>query len=173
MAAAASARVLKKRAAHSHRSSRTRDPSDMAPPLPAAYGPRAAPGMRIMGTAAPPKPSFVQSTMLARLATRPPDVPARRVAAAQTLRPVTLGVAAAAVLPGCGTPGVRRVPGTAPAPNAFWTPPPPPPRQATAPAAAPPPGLPPALATPLPQSQPTDASYPPPRNTPPPSAPLA
>src|SRR5207247_1550426 len=87
MAAAASARVLKKRAAHSHRSSRTRDPSDMAPPLPAAYGPRAAPGMRIMGTAAPPKPSFVQSTMLARLATRPPDVPARRVAAAQTNEP--------------------------------------------------------------------------------------
>src|SRR5438034_530003 len=97
IAAAARARVLKKRAAHNHRSSRTRDPSDMAPPLPAGYGPRATPGMRIMGTAAPPKPFFV--------------------------------------LLGCGTPGVRGVAGTAPAPNVLWTPP----RQpAAAPAAAPP-----------------------------------
>src|SRR3989454_784302 len=135
MAAAARARVLKKRAAHNQRSSRTRDPSDMAPPLPAGYGPRAAPGMRIMGTAAPPKPFFVQSTMLARCATRPPAVPARRVAASQALRAVTLGAAAASVLLGCGTPGVRGVAGTAPAPNVLWTPP----RQpAAAPAAAPP-----------------------------------
>src|SRR3989454_5508317 len=156
MAAAASARVLKKRAAHSHRSSRTRDPSDMAPPLPAAYGPRAAPDMRIMGTAAPPKPLFVQSTMLVRFATRPPDVPARRVAAAHTLRPVTLGVAAAAVLLGCGTPGVRGVAGTAPAPNVFWTPPPPPPRQAAAAPAAPPPELPPDLAGRIAQLKLTD-----------------
>src|SRR5881409_2496809 len=148
MAAAARARVLKKRAAHNHRSSRTRDPSDMAPPLPAGYGPRATPGMRIMGTAAPPKPFFVQSTMLARFATRPPDVPAFRVAAAHTLRPVTLGVAASAVLLGCGTPGVRGVPGTAPAPNVLWTPPPPPPppRLPAAARAAPPPELPPDLA---------------------------
>src|SRR5947208_16937256 len=64
--------------------------------------------------------------MLVRFATRPPDVPARRVAAAHTLRPVTLGVAAAAVLLGCGTPGVPGVARTAPAPNVFWTPPPPP-----------------------------------------------
>src|SRR6266567_3841790 len=135
MAAAARARVLKKRAAHNHRSSRTRDPSDMAPPLPAGYGPRATPGMRIMGTAAPPKPFFVQSTMLARCATRPPAVPARRVAASQALRAVTLGAAAASVLLACGTPGVRGVAGTAPAPNVLWTPP----RQpAAAPAAAPP-----------------------------------
>src|SRR2546427_73311 len=135
MAAAARTRVLKKRAAHNHRSSRTRDPSDMASPLPAGYGPRAAPGMRILGTAAPPKPFFVQSTMLARCATRPPAVPARRVAASQALRAVTLGVAAASVLLACGTPGVRGVAGTAPAPNVLWTPP----RQpAAAPAAAPP-----------------------------------
>src|SRR5437879_6369652 len=102
MAAAARTRVLKKRAAHNHRSSRTRDPSDMASPLPAGYGPRAAPGMRILGTAAPPKPFFVQSTMLARCATRPPAVPARRVAASQALRAVTLGAAAASVLLACG-----------------------------------------------------------------------
>src|SRR5437762_2348547 len=107
----------------------------MAPPLPAGYGPRATPGMRIMGTAAPPKPFFVQSTMLARCATRQPAVPARRVAASQALRAVTLGAAAASVLLGCGTPGVRGVAGTAPAPNVLWTPP----RQpAAAPAAAPP-----------------------------------
>ena len=79
--------------------------------------------MRIMGTAAPPKPFFVQSTMLARCATRPPAVPARRVAASQALRAVTLGAAAASVLLGCGTPGVRGVAGTAPAPNVLWTPP--------------------------------------------------
>src|SRR5260370_8943606 len=96
----------------------------MAPPLPAGYGPRAAPGMRIMGTAAPPKPFFVQSTMLARFATRPPDVTVRRVAPPQTLRPVTFGVTACAALLGCGTPGVRGVAGTAPAPNVLWTPPP-------------------------------------------------
>src|SRR5439155_17844990 len=99
------------------------------------------PGMRIMGTAAPPKPFFVQRTMHARLATRAPDVPARRVAAPQTLRPVTLSVAASAVLLGCGTPGVRGVAGTAPAPNVFWTPP----RQPAA-RVAPPPELPPDLA---------------------------
>ena len=91
--------------------------------------------MRILGTAAPPKPFFVQSTMLARCATRPPAVPARRVAASQALRAVTLGAAAASVLLACGTPGVRGVAGTAPAPNVLWTPP----RQpAAAPAAAPP-----------------------------------
>src|SRR2546425_2710737 len=153
MAAAARTRVLKKRAAHNHRSSRTRDPSDMASPLPAGYGPRAAPGMRIVGTAAPPKPFFVQSTMLARCATRPPAVPARRVAASQALRAATLGAAAASVLLGCGTPGVRGVAGTAPAPNVLWTPP----RQpAAAPAAAPPPELPPDLAGRIAQLKLTD-----------------
>src|SRR5436190_9436570 len=142
MAAAASARVLKKRAAQSHRSSRTVDPSDMAPLLPAGYGPRAAPGVRIMGTAAPPKPFFAWRTMHARFATRPPDVPARRVAAFPALRPVTLGIATSAALLGCGTPGVRGVAGTAPAPNALWTPP----RQPAAAHVAPPPELPPDLA---------------------------
>jgi outer membrane protein len=62
--------------------------------------------------------------MLARFATRPPDVPTRRAAAHRTVRSVTLGVAASGVLLGCGTPGVRGVAGTAPAPNVFWTPPP-------------------------------------------------
>src|SRR5438132_12932542 len=102
MAAAARTRVLKKRAAHNHRSSRTRDPSDMASPLPAGYGPRAAPGMRILGTAAPPKPFFVQSTMLARCATRLPAVTASRVAALQALRAVNLGAAPGRLLLACG-----------------------------------------------------------------------
>ena len=62
--------------------------------------------------------------MLARFATRPPDVTVRRVAPPQTLRPVTFGVTACAALLGCGTPGVRGVAGTAPAPNVLWTPPP-------------------------------------------------
>src|SRR6266576_5665199 len=61
--------------------------------------------------------------MHARFATRPPDVSARRVAASQALRVVTLGVAASAVLVGCGTPGVRTVAGTAPAASVRWTPP--------------------------------------------------
>jgi len=61
--------------------------------------------------------------MLARFATRPPDVTVRRVAPPQTLRPVTFGVTACAALLGCGTPGVRGVAGTAPAPNVLWTPP--------------------------------------------------
>src|SRR5258706_3552272 len=116
----------------------------MAPPLPAGYGPRAVPGMRIMGTAAPPKPFFVLSTMLARFATRPPDVPVRRVAPHQTLRPATLGLAACAALVGCGTPGVCGDACTAPAPNVLWTPPPS--RQPTAAMAAAPRELPPDLA---------------------------
>src|SRR5207245_260821 len=126
--------------------------SDMASPLPAGYGPRAAPGMRILGTAAPPKPFFVQSTMLARCATRPPAVPARRVAASQALRAVTLGAAAASVLLACGTPGVRGVAGTAPAPNVLWTPP----RQPAAARAAAPPELPPDLAGRIAQLKLTD-----------------
>src|SRR5213076_1800304 len=139
-AAAASARVLKKRAAHNHRSSRTCDPSDMAPLLLGGYGPRAEPDMRIMGTAAPPKPFFVQSPMHARFATRSPVVSRRSVAASRALRPVTLGIATSALLLGCGTPGVRGVAGTAPAPNVLWTPP----RQ-PAPTVAPPPEVPPDL----------------------------
>src|SRR5947209_3989931 len=74
--------------------------------------------------------------MHARFATRPPDVSARRVAASQALRVVTLGVASSAVLVGCGTPGVRGVAGTAPAPSVRWTPPAP--SQPAAPLPAPP-----------------------------------
>src|SRR5438445_10490635 len=94
----------------------------MAAPLPAGYGPRAAPGMRILGTAAPPKPFFVQSTMLARCATRPPAVPARRVAASQALRAVTLGAAAASVLLACGSTGGRGGAVTYPSPYALSQP---------------------------------------------------
>jgi len=68
------------------------------------------------------------------------------------LRPVTLGVAASAVLLGCGTPGVRGVAGTAPAPNVLWTPP----RQPPAARAAPPPELPPDLAGRISQLKLTD-----------------
>jgi outer membrane protein len=90
--------------------------------------------------------------MLARFATRPPDVPALRAVPFRTLRPVTLGVAASAVLLGCGTPGVRGVAGTAPAPNVLWTPP----RQPAAAQAPPPPELPPDLAARIAQLKLTD-----------------
>src|SRR3989441_312134 len=63
----------------------------------------------------------------------------------RALRAATLGAAlGGAALPlGCGTPGVRGVAGTAPAPNVLWTPP----RDATAATQpAPPPALPPDLA---------------------------
>src|SRR6185312_9050864 len=91
--------------------------------------------------------------MLARFATRPPDVTAPKVAASQTLRPVILGLAASALLLGCGTPGVRGVAGTAPAPNVLWTPPS---RQPAAAPAAPPPELPPDLAGRIAQLKLTD-----------------
>src|SRR6266513_200314 len=90
--------------------------------------------------------------MHARFATRPPDVPARRVAAFPALRPVTLGIATSAALLGCGTPGVRGVAGTAPAPNALWTPP----RQPATAHVAPPPELPPDLAGRIAQLRLTD-----------------
>src|SRR6266700_2754073 len=92
--------------------------------------------------------------MHARFATRPPDVPARRVAALPALRPVTLGIATAALLVGCGTPGVRGVAGTAPAPNVLWTPPPT--RQPAAAPAAPALDLPPELAGRIAQLKLTD-----------------
>src|SRR5438046_6130909 len=82
--------------------------------------------------------------MHARFATRPPDVPARRVAALSALRLVTLGIVTAALRLGCGTAGVRGVAGTAPAPNVLWTPPPT--RQPAAAPAAPALDLPPELA---------------------------
>src|SRR2546425_13352855 len=92
--------------------------------------------------------------MLARFATRPPGVTAPKVAASQTLRPVILGLAASGLLLGCGTPGVRGVAGTAPAPNVLWTPPPP--RQAAAARFAAPPDLPPDLAGRIAQLKLTD-----------------
>src|SRR5256712_10083416 len=82
--------------------------------------------------------------MHARFATRPPDVPARGVAASRALRPATVGIATAALLFGWGTRGVRGVAGTAPAPNVLWTPPPT--RQPAAAPAAPALDLPPELA---------------------------
>src|SRR2546430_2914343 len=93
--------------------------------------------------------------MHARFATRPPDVSARRVAASQALRVVTLGVAASAVLVGCGTPGVRGVAGTAPPPRVRGAPPPP----------RPPPPPPPAPPPPAPAPPPRGAPGPPPAAT--------
>src|SRR5881398_2889009 len=98
--------------------------------------------------------------MHARFATRSPVVSRRSVAASRALRPVTLGIATSAVLLGCGTPGVRGVAGTAPAPNVLWTPPrpppPPPPGQPAAAHAALPPELPPDLAARIAQLRLTD-----------------
>src|SRR5438094_4298587 len=95
--------------------------------------------------------------MHARFATRSPVVSRRSVAASRALRPVTLGIATSAVLLGCGTPGVRGVAGTAPAPNVLWTPPPPPPPgQPAAAHGALPPELPPDLAGRIAQLRLTD-----------------
>jgi len=55
----------------------------------------------------------------------------------RTFRLGTLGTATAVLLAGCGTPGVRGVAGTAPAPNVLWTPP-----RHPAPTFAPPPEVP-------------------------------
>src|SRR3989442_9673834 len=82
--------------------------------------------------------------MHARFATRPPGVPARRVAALPAWRRVPRGTATAPLLLGWGTRGVRGVAGAAPAPNVLWTPPPP--RQPAAAPAAPALDLPPELA---------------------------
>jgi outer membrane protein len=60
--------------------------------------------------------------------------PARR-GRSRALRRETVAAGAAALLLACGTPGVRGVAGTAPAPNALWKPPKPPPPQPGAPAA--------------------------------------
>lgn len=56
------------------------------------------------------------------VAPAPPTRPARRPRG-RALRRETMIAGAAALLLGCGTPGVRGVAGTAPAPNTFWTPP--------------------------------------------------
>lgn len=76
--------------------------------------------------------------MLARFATRLTDVLTRRVAARLTLRSVTVGIAALSVPLGCGTPGVRGVAGTAPAPNVPWRAPRPAAAEPAPPAALPP-----------------------------------
>src|SRR5256885_12814178 len=76
--------------------------------------------------------------MRERMLTHPPDVLRRRPSMGRTFRLGTLVTATAALLAGCGTPGVRGVAGTAPAPNVLW----PPPRQ-PAPPLAPPPEVPP------------------------------
>ena len=94
--------------------------------------------------------------MLARYATRPPDVPGRSVPASRALLPVTLGVAASGLLLGCGTPGVRGVAGTAPAPNVLWTPPPAGQAAAARAATPAPPELPPDLAGRIAQLKLTD-----------------
>lgn len=62
--------------------------------------------------------------MLARMGTSLPEVVPRVGGAAPALRIATVGAGAAALLLGCGTPGVRGVAGTAPAPNVAWTAPP-------------------------------------------------
>jgi outer membrane protein len=72
--------------------------------------------------------------------TRQPDVPPHR-RAPRAFRRETLAAVSAGLLTACGTPGVRGVAGTAPAPNVFWTPPAE--RRAAAPAPTP---LPPDLA---------------------------
>jgi outer membrane protein len=70
--------------------------------------------------------------MLAPMLTALPDVAPRRRGAPSASRIATAGAGAAALLLGCGTPGVRGVAGTAPAPNVAWTAPPQ--RQVAAPA---------------------------------------
>src|SRR2546421_905535 len=72
--------------------------------------------------------------MRERMLTHQPDVLRRRPSRGRTFR---LGTATAALLAGCGTPGVRGVAGTAPAPNVLWTPP-----RHPAPTFAPPPEVP-------------------------------
>src|SRR5437016_8361670 len=78
--------------------------------------------------------------MRERMLTHQPDVLRPRPSMGRTFRLGTLVTATAALLTGCGTPGVRGVAGTAPAPNVRWTPP----RQ-PAPTVAPPPEVPPDL----------------------------
>jgi len=73
--------------------------------------------------------------------THQPDVTRHRRLRRRAFRRETLGLGAAALLAACGTPGVRGVAGTAPAPNVLWTPP----RQRP-PEPAPPATLPPDLA---------------------------
>ncbi len=61
--------------------------------------------------------------MLAPMSTRLPGVLPGFRPAPRALRSATLVSTAVGLALGCGTPGVRGVAGTAPAPNVFWTPP--------------------------------------------------
>ena len=76
--------------------------------------------------------------MLDRMPTHRPDVPPAPRRRRAALRRETAVAGAAALLLACGTPGVRGVAGTAPAPNVLWTPP----AQPTVRPAPPPPDLP-------------------------------
>src|SRR5436305_9441331 len=79
--------------------------------------------------------------MRERMLTHQPDVLRPRPSMGRTFPAGTLVTATAALLTGCGTPGVRGVAGTAPAPNVLWTPP----RQPAPTVAPPPPEVPPDL----------------------------
>src|SRR6059058_653113 len=79
--------------------------------------------------------------MRERMLTHQPDVLRPRPSIGRTFPLGTLVTATAALLTGCGTPGVRGVAGTAPAPNVLWTPP----RQPAPTVAPPPPEVPPDL----------------------------
>src|SRR6266513_2257293 len=79
--------------------------------------------------------------MRERMLRHQPDVLRPRPSIGRTFRLGTLVTATAALLTGCGTPGVRGVAGTAPAPNVLWTPP----RQPAPTVAPPPPEVPPDL----------------------------
>src|SRR2546429_9423169 len=79
--------------------------------------------------------------MRERMLTHQPDVLRPRPSMGRTFRLGTLVTATAALLTGCGTPGVRGVAGTAPPPNVLLTPP----RQPAPPLAPPPPQGPPDL----------------------------
>src|SRR2546429_9170985 len=77
--------------------------------------------------------------MRERMLTHQPDVLRPRPSMGRTFRLGTLVTATAALLTGCGTPGVRGVAGTPPPPHALWAPP----RQPAPPVAPPPPQVPP------------------------------
>src|SRR2546429_6724918 len=79
--------------------------------------------------------------MRERMLTHQPDVLRPRPSMGRTFRLGTLVTATAALLTGCGTPGVRGVAGIAPAPDVLWAPP----RQPGPPPAPPPPPVAPEL----------------------------
>ena len=88
-----------------------------------------------------------------RMLTHQPDVLRPRPPSGRMFRLGTLAAGIVALLVGCGTPGVRGVAGTAPAPNVAWTPPR---RPAAPPQPTPPPELPADLASRIAQLTLTD-----------------